>query len=149
MRKSFVVLMVIWLHSLPANTQFRVFWWVESFLSGLYFIDRDRGCIGTVIGKFSTCRLSLLSVHNYLEHMPSGRIRTHRVWATIGKECIYGLFIENVNKTVFYHLHSIIIYLYTYSFYSNHKKSFRRCRMYCLLYLYDNALINLSINQSL
>ena len=139
--------MVIWLHSLPANTQFRVFWWVESFLSRWYFTVR--GYIGTVIGNISTCRLSLLSFHNYLQHIPSGRIRTHRIWASIGKECFHGLFIKNVYKAVVYQLHNIIIYLDTFSFFSNHKKSFRRCRMYCLLYLYDNALIYLSINQSL
>ena len=40
-------------------------------------------------------------IHNLLERMPSGRLRTHRVRASIGKECFYGLFIKNVNKAIF------------------------------------------------
>ena len=37
-------------------------------------------------------------IHNFLERMPSGRLRTDRVRLSIGKECFYGLFIKHVNK---------------------------------------------------
>ena len=39
-------------------------------------------------------------IHNFLERMPSGRLRTHRVRASINKECFYSLFIKNVNKEI-------------------------------------------------
>ena len=40
-------------------------------------------------------------IHNVLEKMPSGSIRSHKLRATIGKECFYSQLIKYINDAIF------------------------------------------------
>ena len=42
-----------------------------------------------------------LFIYNVLEKMPSGRIRSHKVRAAIGKECFYSQLIKYINDAIF------------------------------------------------
>ena len=40
-------------------------------------------------------------IHNVLEKMPSGRIKSHKAQAAIGKECFYSQLIKYINDAIF------------------------------------------------
>ena len=40
-------------------------------------------------------------IHNVLEKMPSGRIRSHKVRAAIGKGCFHSQLIKYINDAIF------------------------------------------------